>query len=611
MVTNQSSFTEDMTQLGQAIGDGAHAAGVALGLVDGDVIPGDPAEMDAVAEHLTSLGGAFERAGNGFRAIDDGGWTGAAADGFRAYLDTCPPKWFAAASAFSSAGEKVAHYAQVLREAKTAAEQAKQQLEQADTATTTALARHAAAVDTYNQQVSIANQGGPRPGRGPGQFVDPGAQERADAKAAIADAKARVRAAGDQAADALAAARKDAPAEPGLMAQWSANLADAWEQGGRMLGNVGAGLAEGVGGVVQMARAVVPLDTYKLTHPMQWADTAGSFATNLASAAVNDPWGTVKSAVDIDGWRNNPGRSFGSAVPDLVASLAGGAGVASRVGSGLRRVGEIGTKLDNAMPAPKSAPGVEPPRWHGPAPGPNTHGPGQPVPATPSPEGQANELVQQVREHGDGIGMNDRYDFTPGSEDLPEGLSRDNPDPHGLDAAGRGGADDPNLIYRDVDPADDNNALWRASRLDDARIDEIFERGIVPRGDESGRADFESLDGHVSGNTHTRWVSTTDSLEHALHRGQADVERYGAVLKIRSGGGVDFDATMHDLVGDSPLGYVSHGEREISLLDGVDPRNIEGALRPVDFAANGAPLRYEWKPNPHFDPAVLTRGNHR
>lgn len=165
---------------------------------------------------------------------------------------------------------------------------------------------------------------------------------------------------------------------------------------------------------------------------------------------------------------------------------------------------------------------------------------------------------------------------------------------------------DPNFIYRDVNPADEANALWRATHSDD--LDAIFRSGEFPR-DPDGAADFEALDGHVGGNVTSRFVSTSESLEHVLKRAQIEPDKYDIILKIRTGGGIDVDATMHDLVGDSPLGYVAHGEREIALVDGINPANIEGAYRPVEFAPDGTPKRYEWVPNPHFNDAVL-RGTH-
>lgn len=345
MVTNNSSWSQDFADVKQAIG--AHAHTVADALV-ADVIPGDPAAMFALAEHLTSLARGFERAGSGFSAIDDGGWTGAAADGFRAYLNTYAPQWEDAAAVFGSAGAQVQRYAEVLREAKAAGEQAKQQIERADEATTAALARHAAAEEEHYQRVTIANQGGPPPGPGPGPFADPGKSARDAANNAIEAAKVRVRDAGDAAADALEAARKRAPAEPGLMAQFGANAADALDQFGRGAASLGRGIAEGAAAGVQWVRATAPIDP---ARPGQVLVTFPTVAAGLYdSVTTNGVYGTVKSMVDLDGWNKDPLHKFGTFVPTL-AGGAGIAGVSSRVGSMGRQVGREAADLAKAPDA--------------------------------------------------------------------------------------------------------------------------------------------------------------------------------------------------------------------------------------------------------------------
>lgn len=348
MVTNTSSLGQDLGALGQSIGG------------DGGVLPGDPAAMAALAEHLTSLGSAFERAGQGFQSIDDGGWTGQAAEGFRSWLDTCPPKWFRAADAFSSAGKSVQHFADILAEAKRAAEQAQQRLDAAKEASEAALARHAEQVDAYNERVSAANQGGPHPGRNPGKFVDPAAGDRAAAEQALADAKARVKAAGDSATQVLLAAREAAPAEPGIMAQWGANAADSAEQFGRSAWSFASGAAGSVASLSQLVRMASPFDPHKLTHPAQAGEAATTLAMGLAGA-VTDPYAAAKTVVDVDGWRTNPSKTMGSMVPDALLSLAGGAGVASRMaGAGQRLGGDAGELAKTTRNVPTTPPAAQP-----------------------------------------------------------------------------------------------------------------------------------------------------------------------------------------------------------------------------------------------------------
>lgn len=249
---------------------------------------------------------------------------------------------------------------------------------------------------------------------------------------------------------------------------------------------------------------------------------------------------------------------------------------------------------------------------------PNHHGPGGHEPSAPetahhapesppSPEQRVNEALAEVREHGDGIQkFDDRYDFEPGTDHLPEGLSRDNPDPFGNDAWQRPrDYDAPEFIHRNVDPSDDANSLWRAVHSRD--LDEYFRDGLMPRNPD-GRADIDALEGHVGGATNSRFVSATDSLDHALQRALNRPDDYGVILKLRSGGGIDVDATLHDYLGNSTYGYASHGEREFLLKDGAHSSIIEGAYRPISFDGAGKPTGYEWVPNPYFDPAMLRKG---
>ena len=628
MVTNSSGLGQDLAEAGQAISDGAHAVGEALGLVeaDVDVVPGDPALMASVAEHLTTLGAAFERAGQGFKAIDAGGWRGEAAEGFEDFLAGAPPRWFRAADSFGDAGAAVQRYSEVLAEAKREAAEAKTRLEQAKQASQAAAARHNAAVEHYNAQAQAANQGGPPPGPRPGSFVDPAAEDRAAAEHTIDRAKQAVQQAGADAARTVVTALEAAPAEPGMMTQLKANFMDGMSEGGRLLGSVAAGAGEAVAGLAQLARMVAPLDPYRLTHPAQANEAAVTLAAGLAGA-VKDPYAAIKTTVDIDGWRNQPGRTLGSMIPDAVASLAGGAGVASRLGSGARRVAKGAEKLaDGPHPHPEAR-GLEPhhPEQPGPqqladphhAPDRHEGGPhhapehaGSRPPGTPTPEQQVQDALDHVRVHGDGIEkFGDRYDghFEPGAEHLPEGLSRNNPDPWGNDATVRPREDDPpEFIYRNVDPSDDANALWRA--VGERDLHNYFEEGIHPRNPD-GTVNIHTMDAHTGGVTAGgRFVSTSDSLEHVLQRGQNRPDAYGVILKIRSGGGIDTDATLHEFLAGSRYGYESHGEREILLKDGAHPSIIEGAHRATAFDTAGKPTAYDWIPNPNFNPDLLRKG---
>ena len=67
---------------------------------------------------------AFEDVGLGFRTIDDGGWTGPAADAFHAHCETRPRRFLVAADAFVSAAAALDDYAYALSWAQRQAAQA-------------------------------------------------------------------------------------------------------------------------------------------------------------------------------------------------------------------------------------------------------------------------------------------------------------------------------------------------------------------------------------------------------------------------------------------------------------------------------------------------------
>lgn len=766
MVSNESGFGADMAQLGGTIADGAHEVGEYLGLVDGPLIPGDPAQVRTAAEHAGRLAGAFERAGQGFKTIDDGGWYGEAAEAFHGYLDTAAPKWFRAADAFSSAGAALNTYADTLAWAKKQAAQGKKELEAAQARSEAAAEQHKAA----QQQAQAGNAPPPPP------FADPAAEDKAAAQHSIDAAKKAVASAGREAARAVRAARQDAPAEPGMMAK-------AVDVGGDVVGgyldwqkNAVQGGLGAIGGLYQQFRMVNPFDPYTMTHPMQALNNLGTTATGVVSAIAN-PWQAAKTAVNVDGWKNNPAQTAGSFGPTVLASLAGGSGVAARVSGTIGKLGRAGGKVADDLAAGKpDAPGGRPPASPGSqgppsvprpdapgghasaqpaghqggqsptgggAPGGNGPGPsaGQPgvgtpwgnsdLPPTPShggtpsqapgpqipdysrpdggfgpqgssqpdvaeppqnysdggqrrmpwefdqfddggpeapsrnpddeqqqrqpaqepspstigerdhtqlpsyrdpvssdarperhdqpptpvnagqhwpdlgtpdPDQRIQDVVDQVRREGDGIGLgNEKWDFQPGTEHLPEGLTRTPSDPYANGALPSPEPNDPHFIHREVDPALEENALWRAAHSWD--LNQFFEDGLLPANPQ-GKADISGLDGHVAGNSQ-HFVSTSESLEHTVQRVLQRPDDYGVILKMIHGGGIDTDATLRDYIGDGPLGYVSHGEREILLRDGADRAVIEGGYVPTQ--GPDGKISFKWFDNPNFDPA-LARG---
>ncbi|MER7010157.1 putative T7SS-secreted protein [Saccharopolyspora sp. NPDC000359] len=336
MVSNSSTFDQDLDWAGSEL----HKLGQLTGVGPQDVIPGVPATAAEVGEHLSKLGSALERAGQGIKSIDSGGWTGQAGDAFRAnFLDKAPAEWLKAADALTDAGQAVRDYEQVLATEKPRAQRAKEELDQANEASRAALAKHNAAV-----------AGGS--GTGPGEFVDPGAEARARAQQEIAAAKAAVQAAGDRAADVVLKACQGAPDKPGPLAQIAANIADGAQVLGAVAYDFGSGVVEGVVGMAEGALGLgigLGKAFYYSQPGMQFTDPEGYRQFNEAAATtvqsvVENPWQAVKTVVDVDGWKENPAKALGSMVPDAAAGLTG-AGLASRV---LRSTDHITDAADTA-----------------------------------------------------------------------------------------------------------------------------------------------------------------------------------------------------------------------------------------------------------------------
>ncbi|MBI1758487.1 MAG: hypothetical protein HYR62_04585 [Actinobacteria bacterium] len=93
------------------------------GMTPRELIPGDPDEVDRLAERLARFARSAGQAGERLAALDDPHWSGTAAEAFRDAVGEVPAAFRAGAGAFQEAAEALSVYAQVLRAAwRTAAE---------------------------------------------------------------------------------------------------------------------------------------------------------------------------------------------------------------------------------------------------------------------------------------------------------------------------------------------------------------------------------------------------------------------------------------------------------------------------------------------------------
>jgi hypothetical protein len=79
-----------------------------------DLVPGDPGEIWLLADSYNRMAHTCEEIGRGFRATDDGGWSGRAADAFHAQFEQQPKRFLAMADSYGQAAVALDTYASVL-----------------------------------------------------------------------------------------------------------------------------------------------------------------------------------------------------------------------------------------------------------------------------------------------------------------------------------------------------------------------------------------------------------------------------------------------------------------------------------------------------------------
>lgn len=171
------------------------------------LVPGDPNAIWEMAGSYKRISVAFEDIGLGFRSIDDGGWTGPAADAFHAHCETRPKRFLVAADAFVSAAVALDDYAHTLSWA---------QRQAAEAIALTADAESAAEPDPRRPRLSFAQEvertGVVAAEPDPARPALSRTALRATAAATLTGARSQVRKVGREAARKLRAASNLAPA---------------------------------------------------------------------------------------------------------------------------------------------------------------------------------------------------------------------------------------------------------------------------------------------------------------------------------------------------------------------------------------------------------------
>ncbi len=79
-----------------------------------DLVPGDPEEIWLLADSYNRMARSCEEVGHGMRAIDDGGWSGRAAEAFHARFEQQPKRFLAMADSYGQAAIALDTYAATL-----------------------------------------------------------------------------------------------------------------------------------------------------------------------------------------------------------------------------------------------------------------------------------------------------------------------------------------------------------------------------------------------------------------------------------------------------------------------------------------------------------------
>lgn len=236
-----------------------------------ELVPGKAGSVADAMWALRDYGDALHEAGTGLKRIDTTeGWSGKAADQFRAVFDGEPTKWLTAGDCFHDAAQAMNSYASTLRWAQSEAEEAIRLWDEAEADTARAKAEHQRAVQHEEQQAQQRSAAGTHTTPRDIPFSDPGQNKRDAARHRLNEARSQLRSAGDAAAQKVGSVRDKAPEKPGF---WS-KVGDIADSAGTSLLHAGEDV---VNGLASFGNAM-------LHHPGDTAAMVGGMALTAVSA---------------------------------------------------------------------------------------------------------------------------------------------------------------------------------------------------------------------------------------------------------------------------------------------------------------------------------------
>lgn len=297
-----------------------------------DLISGEPAEISESVTGMAKLGEAMTLAGESLARIETSGWTGQAADNFRSRIKGKPKQWLNAGTGLQEMSEALLQYRVVLVSSKDTASRALHMWKGAQAATKKAINEHNQRVETYNKAVDLGQNPGPQP-----VYQDPGKAGREQAEQMLEDARRRVTEAGYACGRVITEWIAQAPAEPNWWDRLTMNIVDVVSYTATGGADVAEGVWQGLKGINSMVRMFNPLDSYNLTHPAAMPENLGKLAGGLWKG-VQNPEQFIKGALDVETWKDSPGRALGKLLPDVALGVAtGGTGLVAGRGSAVAR----------------------------------------------------------------------------------------------------------------------------------------------------------------------------------------------------------------------------------------------------------------------------------
>ncbi|MER6250806.1 putative T7SS-secreted protein [Streptomyces sp. NPDC001584] len=246
-----------------------------------ELIHGRSSTLRKSAKHFTDFQAAFDRVGQGMKALDSDRWKGQAAKAFRAKFAMHPTDWLRASDACGSASGALSRYAETVEWAQKQAQEAIELHKAAMKASKDAQEAHLKNKEAYEAAAKVGHDPGPVPVEG----ADPGDGARQRAKEILDEARRQRDEAATTAERALKAAMEHAPAEPPATDRLLADIVDYAGSEAVELSHVVGGVAKGTAGTLNFARGLNPLDVYNLTHPADFQQNLSMTLAGLVSTA--------------------------------------------------------------------------------------------------------------------------------------------------------------------------------------------------------------------------------------------------------------------------------------------------------------------------------------